>query len=91
MPGSGELCIPWGETYPGIPGGGWVIVVVPEPLDSVTPGIVLCVCNLCIGSPIIPCEERYPGVPSRRGTVELVDPLKPVSYTHLTLPTKRIV
>ena len=75
MLGSDELCIPCGETYPGIP-GGWVTVVVPEPLDSVTPGIVLCVCNLCIGCPIIPCEERYPGVPSRRGTVELVDPLK---------------
>ena len=73
---SGELCIPWRETYPGIPGGGWVTVVMPEPLDSVTPGIVLCVCNPCIGCPIILCEERYPGVPSRRGTVELVDPLK---------------
>ena len=73
--GSEELCIPCEETYPGVP-GGWVTVVMPEPLDSVTPGIVLCVCNPCIGSPIIPCEERYPSVPSRRGTVELVDPLK---------------
>ena len=77
---SGELCIPCGETYPGIP-GVWVTVVVPEPLDSVTPGIVLCVCNPCIGCPIIPCEERYPGVPSRRGTVELLDPLKQWSPT----------
>ena len=75
MAGSGELCISCGETYPRIP-SGWVIAVVPEPLDSVTPGIVLCVCNPCIDCPIIPCEERYPGVPSRRGTVELVDPLK---------------
>ena len=73
---SGELCILRGETYPEIPGGGWVTVVMPEPLDSVTPGIVLCVCNPCIGCPIIPCEERCPGLPSRRGTVELVDPLK---------------
>ena len=76
MLGSEELCIPCGETYPGIPGCGWVTVVMPEKLDSVTPGIVLCVCNPCIGCPIIPWEERYPGVPSRRGTVELVDPLK---------------
>ena len=75
MRGSEELCIPCGKTYPGIP-GGWLTVVVPEPLDCVTPGIVLCVCNPCIGCPIIPCDERYPGVPSRRGTVELVDPLK---------------
>ena len=73
---SGELCIPWRETNPGIPGGGWVTVVMPEPLDSVTPGIVLCVCNPRIGCPIIPCEERYPGVPNRGGTVELVYPLK---------------
>ena len=73
---SGELCIPCGETYPRIPARGWVTVVMPGPLNSVTPGIVLCVCNPCMGSPIIPCEERYPGVPSRRGTVELVDPLK---------------
>ena len=80
MLGSDELCIPCGETYPGIP-GGWVTVVVPEPLDSVTPGIVLCVRNPCIGCPIIPCEERYPGVPSRRGTVELVDLLKQWSPT----------
>ena len=80
VPGSEELCIPCGETYPGIP-DVWVTVVVPEPLDSVTPGIVLGVCNPCIGCPIIPCEERYTGVPSRRGTVELVDPLKQWSPT----------
>ena len=73
MPGSKELCIPCGERYPGIP-GGWVTVVMTEPLDCVTPGIVLCVCNPCKGSPIT--EGRNPGVPSRRGTVELVDPLK---------------
>ena len=73
---SGELCIPRGETYPEIPGGGWVTVAMPEPLDSVTPGIVLCVCNPCIECSIIPWEERYPGVPSRRGIVELLDPLK---------------
>ena len=75
MLGSGELCIPCEETYRGIP-GGWVTVVMSEPLDCVTPGIVLCVCNPRIGCPIIPCEERHPGVPSRGGTVELVDPLK---------------
>ena len=76
MLGSEELCIPRGETYPGIHGCGWVTVVMPEKLDSVTPGIVLCVCNPRIGGTIIPCEERYPGVPSRRGTVGLFDPLK---------------
>ena len=75
MPGSEELCIPRGETYPGIP-GGWVTVVVPEPVDCVTPGIVLSVCNPCIECPIIPCEERYPDVPNRGGIVELLDPLK---------------
>ena len=75
MAGSGELCISCGETYPRIP-SGWVIAVVPEPLDSVTPGIVLCVCNPCIDCPIIPCGGRNPGVPNRIGTVELFDPLK---------------
>ena len=64
-----------GETYPGIP-GGWVTVVMPKPLDCVTPGIVLCVCNPRRGCPIIPCGGWNPGFPSRRGTVELVDPLK---------------
>ena len=75
MLGSGELCIPCRETYPGIP-GVWVTVVVPERLDCVTPGIVLSVCNPCIDCPTIPCEERYPDVPNRGGTVELLDPLK---------------
>ena len=49
MLGSEELCILCGETYPGIP-GWWVTVVMPEPLDSVTLGIVLCVCNTCMGA-----------------------------------------
>ena len=73
MLGSGELCIPCEETYPRIP-GGWVTVVMTEPLDCVTPGIALCVCNPCKGTPII--GGRNPGVPGRKGTVELVDPLK---------------
>ena len=60
MAGSGELCIPWRETNPGIPGGGWVTVVMPEPLDSVTPGIVLCVCNPCIDCPIIQARKDIP-------------------------------
>ena len=51
-------------------------VVTPEPLDCVTPEIVLWVCNPRIGSPIIPCGGRNPGVPGRKGTVELDDPLK---------------
>ena len=73
MLGSKELCIPCWETYPRIP-GGWVTVVMTEPLDCVTPGIVLCVCNPCKGTPNI--GGRNPGVPGRKGTVELVDPLK---------------
>ena len=75
MLGSKELCIPCGERYPGIP-GGWVTVIMSEPLGGPSPTIVLCVCDPYIGSSIILCEERYPGVPSRGGTVELVDPLK---------------
>ena len=51
-------------------------MVMPEPLDCATPEIVLCVCNPFIGSPIIPCGGRNPGVPGRKGTIELVDPLK---------------
>ena len=73
MLGSGELCIPCEETYPRIP-GGWVTVVTTEPLDCGTHGIVLCVCNPCKGSSII--GGSNPGVPGRKGTVELVDPLK---------------
>ena len=75
MLGSGELCIPCGERNPGIP-GGWVTVIMSEPVGRGSPTIVFCVCNSCIGCSIIPWEERYPGVPSREGTVELVDPLK---------------
>ena len=81
---SEELCIPRRETYPWIP-GGWVTVVVPEPLDCVTPGIVLSVCNPCIDCPIIPCEERYPDVPNRGGTVELLDPLKQCGSSAIVL------
>ena len=51
-------------------------VIMSEPLGGPSPTIVLCVCDPYIGSSIILCEERYPGVPSRGGTVELVDPLK---------------
>jgi len=64
-----------GGKHPRIPGGG-ATVVTPEPLECVTPEIVLCVCNPCIGSPIIPCGGGNPGVPGRKGTVELDDPLK---------------
>ena len=75
MLGSKEICIPCRERYPGIT-GGWVTVIMSELLGCASPTIVLCVCNPYIGSSIIPCDERYLGVPSRGGTVELVDPLK---------------